>query len=291
MATVYISPTGSDARTYAQAQSSATPWLTVGKANTSATTGDTIIVMAGTHTMESITFTKTFTIQGETSNPLLYVFNAGGVTRSWTFSGYSPTLKYLKFTGTVFQTFVFATPTGTTTTINSCIFKYPLNDNGPSSYTANMRFTGNLTEGGGTNNLTANLFDATSVAGTGCLPFVSTLDTPALMNLTNNTFYVNGLSTAFGYGILYSPDSSGGSQGTPTWTLKNNIFMSQTSMTNGSVGGAGTRTSSYSCAYNLPSSNLPGTGGITSDPLFVDAANGNFNLRPTSPCIETGTLI
>jgi hypothetical protein len=30
---------------------------------------------------------------------------------------------------------------------------------------------------------------------------------------------------------------------------------------------------------------------ITTDPLFVDAANSNFNLRPTSPCIDTGVII
>jgi hypothetical protein len=27
------------------------------------------------------------------------------------------------------------------------------------------------------------------------------------------------------------------------------------------------------------------------DPLFVDAPNGNYNLRPTSPCIDAGTLV
>jgi len=33
------------------------------------------------------------------------------------------------------------------------------------------------------------------------------------------------------------------------------------------------------------------TSCITTDPLFVDENNGNFNLRPTSPCIDTGTII
>ncbi len=31
-----------------------------------------------------------------------------------------------------------------------------------------------------------------------------------------------------------------------------------------------------------------GTGNINSDPVFVDAANGNFNLQITSPCIDAG---
>jgi hypothetical protein len=33
------------------------------------------------------------------------------------------------------------------------------------------------------------------------------------------------------------------------------------------------------------------TNCITSDPLFVDENNGDFHLRPTSPCIDTGTTI
>ncbi|MCL1922059.1 MAG: DUF5123 domain-containing protein [Kiritimatiellaeota bacterium] len=40
----------------------------------------------------------------------------------------------------------------------------------------------------------------------------------------------------------------------------------------------------YSCAAPLPS----GTGNIASNPLFVDAANGDFRLQPDSPCINKG---
>ncbi len=50
-------------------------------------------------------------------------------------------------------------------------------------------------------------------------------------------------------------------------------------------------TITYSCFYNL-SSNIPtlGTGCTTTNPLFVDFANADFRLRPTSPCIATGTV-
>ena len=41
----------------------------------------------------------------------------------------------------------------------------------------------------------------------------------------------------------------------------------------------------YSCTSPLPD----GDGNIGGDPLFVDAANGNYRLRPGSPCINAGS--
>jgi hypothetical protein len=34
-----------------------------------------------------------------------------------------------------------------------------------------------------------------------------------------------------------------------------------------------------------------GTGNITADPQFVDAASGDYHLKPGSPCIDTGTTV
>ena len=84
MATVYVSSTGNDSNTYVQAQSSATPWLTIGKANTSATTGDTIVLLNGTLTWENITFTKSFTISGQTQGSA--IIDGGGGAKKWIFS-------------------------------------------------------------------------------------------------------------------------------------------------------------------------------------------------------------
>ena len=33
---------------------------------------------------------------------------------------------------------------------------------------------------------------------------------------------------------------------------------------------------------------IPGTGTILEDPLFMDAANNDFTLKPTSPCLNAG---
>jgi hypothetical protein len=42
----------------------------------------------------------------------------------------------------------------------------------------------------------------------------------------------------------------------------------------------------YSCVQDWTGG---GTGNITSDPMFVDPSNGDYHLRPDSPCIDVGT--
>ncbi|MEI7947013.1 MAG: choice-of-anchor Q domain-containing protein [bacterium] len=46
-----------------------------------------------------------------------------------------------------------------------------------------------------------------------------------------------------------------------------------------------TDTIQYSCATPLPT----GSGNINADPLFIDAANGDFRLQTNSPCINVGS--
>jgi len=44
-------------------------------------------------------------------------------------------------------------------------------------------------------------------------------------------------------------------------------------------------TFNYSCTWPMPSG---GIGNIDADPMFVDAANGDFHLRPNSQCVNAG---
>ena len=47
-------------------------------------------------------------------------------------------------------------------------------------------------------------------------------------------------------------------------------------------------TATYSC---IQGGGYPGEGNIDADPLFVDLEDGDFHLKPESPCIDTGSTI
>ena len=136
MATVYLATTGSDSYTYAQAQNPATPWLTPGKVVSSATSGDTVRMAAGTYTWATVNFTgKTFTFIGaaiENGLPAT-ILDAGGGQASWMyatnvsvsnamfqnaipnatyqifFGGFNPTIGHFDFTQCVFRNLTLST--------------------------------------------------------------------------------------------------------------------------------------------------------------------------------------
>lgn len=81
MATVYVNPTSGNDST-GDGTSSA-PWLTVSKANTETTTGDTVIIQAGTHTMTASTiadFVEARTYEGQlnSSNKVATILDCNG---------------------------------------------------------------------------------------------------------------------------------------------------------------------------------------------------------------------
>jgi len=50
------------------------------------------------------------------------------------------------------------------------------------------------------------------------------------------------------------------------------------------LGGRGSITITYSCVQG----SWPGAGNINADPLFLDAANADYHLQASSPCIDAG---
>ncbi len=77
-----------------------------------------------------------------------------------------------------------------------------------------------------------------------------------------------------------SGNSAVGGGGAEQGTLNNCIVYFNTAVFNPNCDSS---TLNYSC-----SPGLTGAGNITNDPQFVDAANSNFHLKATSPCIDAG---
>jgi hypothetical protein len=84
----------------------------------------------------------------------------------------------------------------------------------------------------------------------------------------------------------------------PTQTVnlywKNNIFLldgRNPDIRRGTVA-FGITEFNNNCIYDGVINGAPnGLNNITSDPLFIDPDNNNYNLSPSSPCIDAGTLI
>ncbi len=74
---------------------------------------------------------------------------------------------------------------------------------------------------------------------------------------------------------------------TGTTIFKNTILYGDNSGI--SLGTFSSLTESYNCYYNVNQSADPANNIIVDDPQFVDEPNGDFRLRPTSPCINAGT--
>lgn len=96
------------------------------------------------------------------------------------------------------------------------------------------------------------------------------------LDIYNNTFVgIKGASSDVIASLL--------STATATITIRNNIFADCLDAVQGSTGVV----KDYN-VYCLGTPNESDTNGLTSDPLFVDAANGDYRLLNTSPCKESG---
>lgn len=309
MTTYYISPTGNDTTGNG---SSATPWLTLAKANAASANGDTIILKAGTYTWTAANYAMGFARTYEGVDATTVILDAGGaqITMAMGAANVNTTVKNIVFqnavqtnTGTNNVPAIFDINTGTTglLTIQNCTFNNTLYIQDYDYYNGGLLGGSNGAASKGSITITGCLFNDVRGPTTlnsgpnhrgGLLNIDNTTAEIKTITLANNTFIFASSGTNLIdhiIGVGYSGAS------TTTLILTNNIFYNSTGSSIPFIANVLTgitRNTSYNCyngAYtNKPTS--PGTGDITSDPLFVDAPTGNFALRPTSPCLDTGTL-
>ena len=89
------------------------------------------------------------------------------------------------------------------------------------------------------------------------------------------------------FNILTSNLTSLNYYGSAPSVMKNNIWRLDDS--NVTTNLAVNSISTYSCFYQMGTSNAATGTNIEGDPLFVDGPNGDLRLRPSSPCIGAGT--
>jgi hypothetical protein len=285
MAIKYIATTGNDTTGDG---SLALPWLTFAKALTGTSAGDTITVGAGTFTWATASVTNRIVIGSTTFSSGLptTIFDGAAGNIIWTLDGTTAisNIMFQNATRTSFYGFFEgAANNSASSTFTNCVFRNLTLYNGNTQVCVIAKSTGN----------------SCSLTVTNCLFYaltgwiVNTVHALCKMrNGTGGTVTLTGNTVYLPSGQLAATLFEGNSATTSTLTCKNNIIYNATgaAITWGASLTGYTQTLNNNCLVNITSAPT-NTNGITSDPLFIDPANGNFNLRPTSPAIDTGLAV
>jgi hypothetical protein len=105
----------------------------------------------------------------------------------------------------------------------------------------------------------------------------SVIDVISGAMITNNAIYKNSGGTITN-GILFGAIAQGS-------MVFNNIIVGCTTSINDT---ATINFGGWNCFYNNGSNWTLRNGDIVADPQFMNAPNGDFRLKPTSPCLNTG---
>jgi len=253
--TVYIQPgTGSGSGTLAS------PYFysELATAETVAGSGGTILFTDGTYNNAG-----NFDASGVIYQSLNYkeAVVTGAQLTIGSSGGNSVTVKNFKIT-TADRTDVF----GSATIVQNCHFEYDNINYGVWFRAAIADFSNNVY----INNLTSSA------------NFIGSPGNAAIFS--GNTVFIKGINGRPTASVgNNAPDFSGSN------TIKNNIFSSDDTANNVISESISTHTNNC-CFHQFGSSNTSGgTNNKFEDPLFVDSTNGDYRLRPTSPCINAGT--
>lgn len=263
--------------------SSGNPYQTISKCNTEASDGDTIILQDSTasYSFGNLTLTDNITIQGEQDDGSGAIIDGGSTSNDpqWEIS------------------------TDTTATIEKCRFtNFGYSNRSPAFVCSNpskkfifnnVWFYGFLT---GTDTNKVGSLIGPSGASSGTFELHNVLMYDIGQDGGSDYFVIFAARPTEVDGLTIYLENTGTQnrvfelKGWPEGTSagKNCIIYDNTGTFNSGAGNFDSFT--YSCFYNTTDT-PSGTGVITSDPLFVDAPNYDFRLRPSSPCINTGVLI
>lgn len=292
MATYYVATTGNDTTGNG---SIGNPWATIDKARVSSGNGDTISIASGTYAMQTMSFTENRNIIGAdlvrgipttildgggsnyqwrttTTNSIINISNIYFKNNIWTTvpvggifciaTQISPDRNlYLNFSNCWFENVGYAP------SFNKGIFVSGQNEMfGKLNYTFHLCVFKNILgdtsssrmfvgqgSGSGDSRLTAEITNCIfyqDISPSVCALFASS-GNYTFLNIKNTSFYSANASWSLG-----------------TWNAN--------------------QVASYCSYYQTTGGSF--TNSINADPLFIDAPNGDFHLRPTSPCRGTGTL-
>ena len=248
-----------DYATYPNADST-----TIGAIINNATTDYTILVAPGTYEEGSMDIiTSGFTLQG--NSPIDTIVDFSGGQAGLNLNGSSVTVKNLSLTN--------ANPDSTSGVIqfygnNSTVQDCYIYNNGIDGSEDVIKITDSVT---GITLQRNAIYNNTASIGILVAPDGSA-------NILNNVFYNNTVNTG---------DPSGVISATAQTTVKNNIIYNNTGS-----GLASELTANYNLVYgnttDYGGGASAGTGDISANPLFTDAANADFSLLAYSPAINSG---
>jgi hypothetical protein len=276
MATYYISPSGDDstgAGTYAS------PWETLTHAVSNSSSGDTIQFMNGTHTAAN-TLNATVsnrTLEGESVAGA--IVQDGSAGHQWVFTDVTVQDMTLDFR-------CYAANNARIDVRGTCVFQRVIAEPFDSSGVNGGAFFELQKDA----DLTIQSCVIKDVKiKTGYNEWCELDGTGATVSMYNSVFIASTTANWF----IFRGEGAG-SNGTINFynnIVKNKDTTNDLQFINALTGTTVNR--DYNCLWDYGGGGFDwsDTNDVTSDPLFIDEDNDDFRLRPTSPCIDVGTII
>lgn len=271
----------------------ALPYLTLSKCNSVGSDGDTVILIDGTHNIgvnTNTNVTKDMNIRSENNDSSTCIIDGGGLYY-WQIgtSAITTVISDITFQNMAGGTHVIGGlgPSTCDVVVLRCVFKAIVF---PGAYRSIL---GCGTDFNNNNNswvMIGCIIDECEFSSSAAGIITDLVDNLNVMKMYNCTIYNSGQIL---HSLIYG---KGG-----TNVVKNCVYYSNSTTASYLIrysGVVGDNTVTNTCghaantgAVNVSNGAVTEADNITTDPLFVDAANQDFRLKSNSPCINSGDLI